>query len=82
MIGWLTWLFEPAPESVPSDPREELLVLKRRRRAILESLSALRAHGFDSVAEDDEHALRAVDRRISVLQLKLDTAGDGDSPLP
>jgi hypothetical protein len=75
MIGWLTSLFRPAPERIPEDPREELQTLKRKRQAMLESLSSLRAHGFDSIAEDDEQALKAVERRIFALQQRLDTGG-------
>jgi len=72
MIGWLTSLFRPAPERVCEDPREELLHLKRKRQALLESLSSLRAYGFDSIAEDDEQDLKAVERRIYALQFRLD----------
>lgn len=76
MIGWLTSWFRPAPEPIPEDPRELLEGLKRKRQALLESLSSLRAHGFDSVAEDDEQALKALERRIFALQLRLDTGGE------
>ena len=75
MMAWLSWLFKPAPERTPEDPREELQFLKKRRQALMESLASLRAFGFDSIAADDEHALKAVDRRIFALQLKLDTHG-------
>lgn len=76
MLGWLTSWLRPAPEGVPEDPRVELRTLKRRRQVLLESLSSLRAYGFDSIAEDDELALRAVERRIYALQTKLE-AGSG-----
>ena len=75
MLGWLTSWLRPAPEGIPEDPREELQSLRRRRQELLESLSSLRAYGYDSIAEDDELALKAVDRRIYALQAKLD-AGD------
>lgn len=75
MIGWLTSLFKPAPERVFDDPREELRQLKRKRQVLLESLSSLRAYGFDSIAEDDEQVLKAVERRISALQLRPDSGG-------
>lgn len=75
MMAWLSWLLKPAPERTPENPREELQFLKKRRQAILESLASLRAFGFDSSAADDEHALKAVERRIFALQLKLDTGG-------
>jgi hypothetical protein len=77
MIGWLTSLFRPAPERVCQDPREELQRLKQKRQALLESLSSLRAYGFDSIAEDDEQALKAVERRIYSLQLRLDSDNGG-----
>jgi len=80
MIGWLTSLFRPAPERVCRDPREELRRLKLERQDLLESLSSLRAYGFDSIAEDDEQALKAVERRITSLQLRPDS-DDGGSLL-
>jgi hypothetical protein len=73
-MAWLSWLFRPVPERTPEDPREELRLLKRRRQALLESLASFRAFGFDSIAADDEQALKAVDRRILALQLKVDTS--------
>ncbi|HLY10813.1 MAG TPA: hypothetical protein VKW04_16040 [Planctomycetota bacterium] len=77
MLGWLTWWLRPAPERILEDPREELRSLKRRRQALLESLGSLRAYGFDSIAEDDEVALKAVDRRITALLSKR-VAGNDD----
>jgi len=79
MMAWLSWLFKDAAEHCPLDPREELRSLKDRRHALLESLNSLRAYGFAS--DDDEAALRAVERRIFALQLKLSTS-DGDALLP
>ena len=70
MIAWLSWLFEPKVEAAPPTPREELRELKLRRRALLDSMSSLRAYGFDAAAGDDEQALKAIDRRILTLQLK------------
>ena len=75
MIAWLSWLFRPAPERDPVDPREELRHLKKRRHSLLRSLSSLRDFGFDSVAEDDEAVLKAVERRIHALQLRLGAHG-------
>ncbi len=77
MIGWLTSLFRPAPERVCQDPREELRRLKMKRQDLMESSSSLRAYGFDSIAEDDEQALKAVERRITSLQLRLDSDDGG-----
>jgi len=70
MIAWLSWLFEPKVVAEPATPREELRELKLRRRALLDSLSSLRAYGFDAAAGDDEQALKAIDRKILTLQLK------------
>jgi hypothetical protein len=46
-----------------------------RRRALCDSLSSLRAYGFDAVAGDDELALKTLDRKILALQLKLGSEG-------
>jgi hypothetical protein len=75
MIAWLSWLFEPKVEAEPPTRREELRQLKLRRRALLDSLSSLRAYGFDAAAGDDEQALKALDRRILTLQLKRGSEG-------
>jgi hypothetical protein len=75
MVTWLSWLFEPPVEVAPPSSREELRELKLRRRALLDSLSSLRAYGFDSVASDDEAALKMLDRKILALQLKRGSEG-------
>jgi hypothetical protein len=74
MIAWLSWLFEPKVEAEPPTRREELRQLKLRRRALLDSLSSLRAYGFDAAA-GDEQALKALDRKILTLQLKRGSEG-------
>lgn len=79
MIAWLSWLFRPAPERAPLDPREELRHLKKRRHSLLRSLRELRDFGFDSVAGDDEAALKTLERRIHALQQKL--GGHGGDPI-
>jgi hypothetical protein len=83
MIAWLTWLFrakvEAPPLPPPGNPRQELRQLKLRRRALCDSLSSLRAYGFDAVAGDDELALKTLDRKILALQLKL--GSEGGEPL-
>jgi hypothetical protein len=82
MITWLSWLFKAPVEAVrPADPRDELRELKLRRRELSDSLPSLRAFGFDAVAGDDEQALKALDRRILALQLKLGS-GAGDPLIP
>lgn len=80
MIAWLSWLFRQAPERPPLDPREELRHLKKRRHSLMQSLSSLREYGFDSIAHDDEATLKALERRIFALQLKLGADG-GDALL-
>lgn len=75
MVGWLSWLFDskagldaPAP-----DPLDELRRLRARRRQLVNNIGALRAYGFDTIAQDDEAGLRAIDRKIHALQLKSPT---------
>lgn len=81
MISWLSWLFKTPLEAVRFvDPREELRSLKIRRRELFGMMSTRREFGFDTVAGDDEQTLKALDRRILALQLKLGSAG-GDAPL-
>lgn len=79
MMTWLSWLFRPAPERAPLAPREELQHLKRRRHSLLRSLSALRDHGFEAIAGDDEAALKTLERRIHALQQK--PGGHGGNPI-
>jgi len=81
MISWLSWLFKAPVVTIPADPREELRSLKIRRRELFGTLSSLRAFGFDDAAGDDEQTLKALDRKILTLQLKLGSEG-GDSQLP
>jgi len=62
----------PVVEGEPArDPREELRALKIRRRELFGLISTRKAYGFDNIDGDDEQALKALDRRISALQLKL-----------
>lgn len=76
MIAWLSSLFKTPVEPVTEmDPREQLRTLKQRRRDLFGLISTRRAYGFDNVDGDDEQALKALDRRISALQLKLGTEG-------
>ena len=77
MIGWLSWLFDrPAAGDEPeAGAPDELRELKARRRQLIESMDALRAHGFERDAEDDQAALRSLERRIQTLQLKSDAGG-------
>jgi len=72
MIGWLSWLFDPktgADEPAPT-AHEELRALRIRRRRLINNLCYLRAYGFDTLAQDDEAALKTLDRKILALQVK------------
>lgn len=81
MIAWLSSLFKAPVEAVVAvDPREQLRTLKLRRRELFGLISTRRAYGFDNVDGDDEQTLKSLDRRISALQLKLDSQG-GDAQL-
>lgn len=78
MISWLSWLFKtPVDAFRAADPREELRSLKIRRRELFGMMSTRREFGFDNVAGDDEQTLKAIDRRILALQLKLGSDGGG-----
>ncbi|HZE97553.1 MAG TPA: hypothetical protein VE981_11045 [Planctomycetota bacterium] len=79
MITWLSRLFRPSPEAPPTDSRELLRVLRLRRRELHDSLTSLRAYGYDSIAGDDEAALKTLDRKILALQLKLGSGGENAS---
>ena len=81
MIAWLSWLLKVPVESAPAtDPREELRALKIRRRELFGLITTRRAYGFDGVGVEDEQTLKALDRRIQALQLRLESDG-GDAPL-
>ena len=72
MVAWLSWLFDSRsgvdqPElSAPDQLRE----LRIRRRQLINNIGSLRAYGFDTLAKDDEQALKSLDRKILALQLK------------
>ena len=79
MVAWLSWLFDPRscgdqPELTAHD---ELRSLRIRRRQLINNIGSLRAYGFDTLAKDDELALKSLDRKIFALQLK---SGVPDSP--
>jgi len=87
MVAWLSWLFDPRsggdqPE-LPAQPfdsaqgRDELRALRIRRRQLINNIGSLRAYGFDTIAKDDEAALKSLDRKILALQVK---SGVGDEP--
>ena len=68
----LSWLFDRKPEGDRPEPsvREDLRTLRARRRRIVNKLCSLRAYGFDTLAQDDEAALRALEKKILALQAK------------
>ena len=72
MVAWLSWLFDPAAgvDAPAPDPVDELRRLRMQRRLLINNACSLRAYGFDTIAQDDEAELRAIDRKILALQLK------------
>lgn len=79
MVAWLSWLFDSNPGADEPAAQDELLALRIRRRRLINNIDSLRAYGFDTLAQDDEAALKSLDRRILALQLK---PGDADLPGP
>jgi len=80
MIAWLSWLFDPKTggDEPAATAHEELRALRIRRRQLINNLCSLRAYGFDTIAKDDEAALKSLDRKILALQLKSGVAVDSD----
>jgi hypothetical protein len=79
MIGWLSWLFDPtAGHDAPATAHDELRALRIRRRQLINNLCSLRAYGFDTLAQDDEAALKSLDKKILALQVKTGVADDAD----
>jgi hypothetical protein len=88
MIAWLSRLFdprtgadEPAPTAQPFDraqSREDLRALRVRRRQLINNVCSLRAYGFDTIAQDDEAALKSLEKKILTLQLKSGATEDQD----
>jgi hypothetical protein len=71
MVAWLSWLFEAKAGDQPAPTaQEELRELRIRRRRLINNIGSLRAYGFDTLAQDDEAALKSLDRKILALQLK------------
>ena len=73
MVAWLSWLFDPAPgvdQPEAARGRDDLRELRIRRRRLINNIGSLRAYGFDTLAKDDEQALKSLDRKILALQLK------------
>ena len=72
MIAWLSWLFDPKTgiDEPAASAQEELRALRIRRRQLINNLCSLRAYGFDTLAQDDEAAVKTLERKILALQLK------------
>jgi hypothetical protein len=81
MVAWLSWLFEQRPGGDAPAPTalEELRALRVQRRRLINNLCSLRAYGFDTIARDDEAALKSLDKKILALQLKAGVTDDEDS---
>jgi hypothetical protein len=81
MIAWLSWLFEQKPGVDAPAPTalEELRALRIQRRQLINNLCSLRAYGFDTIAQDDEAALKSLDRKILALQLKTGVTDDPEN---
>jgi len=82
MVAWFSWLFDPKsggdqPELTAQD---ELRSLRIRRRQLINNIGSLRAYGFDTIAKDDEAALKSLDRKILALQLKSGIIDESDNP--
>ena len=80
MVAWLSWLFEAKPGADQPAPsaQEELRALRIRRRQLINAIDSLKAYGFDSIAKEDEAALKSLDRKIFALQLK---SGVSENPV-
>jgi hypothetical protein len=73
MVAWLSWLFDPTSGGDQPAPaaQDELRELRIRRRQLINNIGSLRAYGFDTLAKDDEQALKSLDRKILALQVKI-----------
>ena len=80
MVAWLTWLFDARSGGDQPDPapQDELRALRIRRRQLINNIGSLRAYGFDTIAKDDEAALKSLDRKILALQVKTGAADESD----
>lgn len=72
MVAWLSRLFEGLPGADQPAPtaRQELQEYRELRRRLLLNIESLRAFGFDTQAREHAAALKSLDRRIQMLQLK------------
>jgi hypothetical protein len=82
MIAWLSWLFDPKTggDQPAATAQDELRALRIRRRQLINNLCSLRAYGFDTIAQDDEAALKSLEKKILALQLKAGLSDGDDAP--
>ena len=80
MMTLLSWLFDRKRDGDRSETSvpEDLRTLRARRRRIVNKLCSLREYGFDTLAQDDEAALRSLEKKILALQAK--SGGPDDTP--
>jgi hypothetical protein len=73
-------LFDPKSGGDQPEPvaQDELRTLRIRRRQLINNIGSLRAYGFDTLAKDDEQALKSLDRKILALQVKSGVAEESD----
>ena len=80
MVAWLSWLFDPKPGGDQPElaAHDELRALRIRRRQLINNIGSLRAYGFDTLAKDDEQALKSLDRKILALQVRSGILDESD----
>ena len=80
MVAWFSWLFDSKSGGDQPEPaQDELRTLRIRRRQLINNIGSLRAYGFDTLAKDDEQALKSLDRKILALQVKSGVEDDPDN---
>jgi hypothetical protein len=82
MVAWLSWLFDAKSggDQPALTTQDELRELRIRRRQLINNIGSLRAYGFDTLAKDDEQALKSLDRKILALQLKSGVSDESATP--
>ena len=78
MVAWLSWLFDPKSggDQPVAEAHDGLRELRIRRRRLINNIGSLRAYGFDTLAKDDEQALKSLDRKILALQARSGAEND------
>ncbi|MBI3858074.1 MAG: hypothetical protein HY293_20530 [Planctomycetes bacterium] len=84
MVAWFSWLFhdKPGGDQPEATAQDELRALRIRRRQLINNIGSLRAFGFDTIAQDDEAALKSLEKKIQTLQLKTGVPEDADDAGP